>query len=412
MADDATANAGAAAPSPADAVVNGSAIVAVSADPDGPEFAKVPKSAATGAEHTDMAQKPLAIWFSKHYHYVPASAVRSHCKESNVITLSPTELGKLLPCKSPKAWLPYLNYKNIVLLVGGESGNGCVYTTFAVAGTPEQRILRVVHAGVAEKVFPRLSCEFEDTVAVTGEAPSRQRIAKRFAALEWRKTNAHDFKVPIVVRGGKAFLRDWQYKPVDKNGADTDFNDAESFEKKDRNYEWQEGDELFEIHVPGCKRPQIMPEIEHWPYLEKTRDNLTTMSVASKPSPRTKKGAGGAAADDDDDAPGDAAGGTILARVNGSGSAAAAAGKKRARADGADAPQPVSAPHLGGGGVGLLGKRMRGAFLAFEESITLAHSGPYHVLRAGPNTVHILQYHHEDPADPDDEDEEGGEGGE
>ena len=409
MSDDATSNAGAAAPSPADAVVNGSAIVSVSADPDGPELAKVPKSAASVAEHADMAQKPLAIWFSKHYHYVPASAVRSHCKESNIITLTPTELGKLLPCKSPKAWLPYLNYKNIVLLVGGESGNGCVYTTFAVAGTPEQRILRVVHAGVAEKVFPRLSCEFEDAVAVTGETPSRQRIAKRFAALEWRKTNAPDFKVPIVVRGGKAFLRDWQYKPVDKNGADTGFNDAESFEKKDRNYEWLEGDELFEIHVPGCKRPQIMPEIEHWPYLEKTRDNLTTVSVASKPSPRTKKGAGGAAADDDDDAPGDAAGGTVLARVNGSGSATGTTGKKRARADGADVPQPASAPHLGGGGVGLLGKRVRSGFLAFEESITLAHSGPFHVMRSGTDTIHIVQYQFEDPAEPDEEEEEAAE---
>lgn len=409
MSDNAASNAGAAAPSPADAVVNGGALVAVSGDPDGPELAKVPRSAASGPEHADMAQKPLAIWFSKHYHYVPASAVRSHCKESNVVTLSPTELGKLLPCKSPKAWLPYLNYKNIVLLVGGESGNGCVYTTFAVAGTPEQRILRVVHAGVAEKVFPRLAHEFESTVAITGEASSRQRIAKRFAALEWRKTNPPDFKVPIVVRDGKAFLRDWQYKPVDKNGADTGVEDAESFEKSVRNYEWQEGDELFEIHVPGCKRPQIMPEIEHWPYLEKTRDNLTTMSVASKPSPRTKKGAGGAAADDDDDGPGDVPNGTVLARINGSGGAVGTAGKKRARADGADASQPTSAPHLGGGGVGLLGKRARGAFLAFEESITLAHAGPYHVLRSGPNTVHILQYHHEDPSEPDDEGEEGGE---
>ena len=347
-------------------------------------MARVPKSAAASDGHKANAGKPMVIWFAKNYYHVPLSAVASMCKHSNVYTDGPEKLGKLLPCKSAPAWVPYLDYKTLVLLVGDKTRSGSVYTTFAVPDTPEQRIMRVVWDRVAEKNFPELAIDFDKTVDVGVDSNSRERTLKRRATLEWRKGNPLDFKVHLVVRPTKnpdgtiehhTFTRDWYYE----KSKDT----ASNWEMVPRTYQAEDGDTVVEFTVPGCNRPQLLPEAEGWKAMDKSEDNLKTVVINHKPVPRKRSGTE-ALGDDDEE---EGVRGTVAAR--GGGTKQKLASSSEARAPGA-----------------LLSRAERRGFMAYEQILELAHDGPFHVQRAGPGLAHVIQYTHEDPELANDNQEE------
>ena len=354
------------------AAVPATALVPVAPDgpPDLPELAKVPKSCGPSnleaAGGVNPAGSPFVILFMRSYRYVPLSAVRSMCKYTNESDMTPVELGQLIPAKAPKKWKPYLNAETLVFLVGGESGNGCVYTTFAFAGCEEQRLLRVVCDRVAEKIFPEVANEFDKTDLPT-DPNSRRRALKRRAVLEWRKNHALNFKVHLVIRNNRCFTRDWEYLS------------GPNHERVSREYIPQDGDVVEEYEIPGCRRPQIQPEIEHWPEVDPLTDGIKTIAVASKPNPRTKKGGGAGAAsraDDDDDDDGEEPDG----------------GRPRA-ANGASA---AAAPRNGAARLAGIGKRMAKC-LAHETILKVAHSGKLHVQQVGPTTYRLSQFCFEDP---------------
>jgi len=369
------------------AAVGANALVPVAPDgpADLPELAKVPKSCGategSAVGGANPAGAPFVILFMRNYRYVPVSAVRSMCKYTNETTMSPVELGALIPAKAPKKWKPYLSAETLVFLVGGESGNGCVYTTFAVPGGEEQRLLRVVCDRVAEKIFPEVANEFDKT-DLPMDSNSRRRALKRRAVLEWRKNHALNFKVHLVIRNNRCFTRDWEYLP------------GPNHERVTREYVAQDGDVVEEYDIPGCRRPQIQPEIEHWPEVDAMTDNIKTVAVASKPNPRTKKGGPAGAAgrsnagddeeeDDDDDDDDDG-----HPPVDG-----AAA---RARAGGSNGPGSSATPRSLAAGTAGVGKRMA-KHLAHESVLKVAHGGKLHVQKVGPRTYRFSQFHFEDP---------------
>lgn len=125
--------------------------------------------------------RPYILTFGKSQFHVPASTLFSTAKRVNKID-TPEELGQLLSTKAPDKWEKYLSPDHLIRITC-PNGTNCVYTTFEVAGHPEEsRFLRFISSTIAEKCFPRI-IESLDGV-YSRETPREQR---RWEVLQWKK---------------------------------------------------------------------------------------------------------------------------------------------------------------------------------------------------------------------------------
>lgn len=149
-------------------------------------MALVPHEGSALVQSGPALGKPYILSFGKTQYLVPASAIKSPAKKSNVVSNGKV-LGQILATKAPEKWLEYCSPDCLCHIQADEST--CVYTTFTVEGHDEEsRFLRFVSGTIADRNFPiwreRVDKKIEDGEIVLKN--DRQRA--RLEVLNWSKT--------------------------------------------------------------------------------------------------------------------------------------------------------------------------------------------------------------------------------
>ena len=204
--------------------------------------------------------KKYVMHFGKTKFYIPQRAILSYAKKPHFLN-DGHEVGNLIATKAPDKWFTFCD-PDCLMLIQGEDGSTCVYTTLAVNETDEQRFVRIISPTVADRCFPRWLEEYGITVdKETGKwdrskekglpenEDARARVIARRNVLKWRRDN------PLV---------DGEGKPIDLDLSDPD------------------------AILPGCpNRAQLSPELSRWPTVPDT-DPITSIKIAPETRKRPK----------------------------------------------------------------------------------------------------------------------------
>ena len=230
--------------------------------PEEIQLACIPKTYKRDGSNNPIPNsgKKYVMQFGKTKYYIPYSAILSYARRPHILN-DGHEVGNLIATKAPDKWFDFCD-PDTLMLVQGDDGSTCVYTTLAVAETDEQRFVRIISPTVAERCFPKWVAKLGITVdEKTGkwnraneifENPSdkdKKTVTQRRNVLKWRREN------PLVDAEGKTIELDLS-----------------------------EPDAL----VPGCPhRAQLSPELSKWPVVPES-DKIHSIRIAPETRKRPK----------------------------------------------------------------------------------------------------------------------------
>lgn len=225
-------------------------------------IACIPKTTRKDANGNPILNsgKKYVMHFGKSRYYVPQRAIVSYAKRPHNLK-DGYEVGNLIATKAPDRWQSFCD-PDTLMLIQGDDGSTCVYTTLAVSDTDEQRFVRIISPTVAERCFPRWLEELGISVdKETGEwdrskerglpenEKDRARVIARRNVLRWRKDN------PLL--------------DANDGQVDVDLGDPNAV-------------------IPGCpSRAQLSPELSRWPLVPES-DPIVTCKIAPETRKRPK----------------------------------------------------------------------------------------------------------------------------
>tara|TARA_B110001452_G_scaffold254198_1_gene245553 strand:+ start:27653 stop:28603 length:951 start_codon:yes stop_codon:yes gene_type:complete len=228
--------------------------------PEDVPLACIPKTSKKDSSNNPIPNsgKKYVMQFGKTKYYIPQSAILSYAKKPHVLN-DGHEVGNLIATKAPDKWFEFCD-PDTLMLIQGDDGSTCVYTTLAVAETDEQRFVRIISPTVAERNFPKwvakLGIKIDEKTGKWDRSNEKfdsdkdsSRVTARRNVLKWRREN------PLADADGKAF-------DLDLNDIDTD--------------------------VPGCPtRAQLSPELSKWPAVPES-DKIHSIRIAPETRKRPK----------------------------------------------------------------------------------------------------------------------------
>lgn len=229
--------------------------------PEEVPLACIPKTSKKDSSNNPIPNsgKKYVMQFGKTKYYIPQSAILSYAKKPHILN-DGHEVGNLIATKAPDKWFDFCD-PDTLMLIQGDDGSTCVYTTLAVSGTDEQRFVRIISPTVAERCFPKwvaklgITIEKDGTwnrsneIFESGADKESSRVTTRRNVLKWRRENP---------------LTDAESKAIELDLADAD------------------------AVVPGCpNRAQLSPELSKWPVVPES-DKINSIRIAPETRKRPK----------------------------------------------------------------------------------------------------------------------------